>query len=192
MHVPSRGRRLSSAPARHTSHLWRHTRQASRRTTVRRPSRDDALTTTRRMFLGPDAGGRENTQRNRTDLLLLGFRWSAAYPFHHFREGAGRACTTHQGKKVPVFGRDSLVLAWYRGGVDTVNFTSPRNARKIEYIDFFPTAEEDSDNWSQHGDERNPKPGTGLITYGQDGQGGHQQADRPADFSSQIREMVIP
>jgi hypothetical protein len=46
---------------------------------------------------------------------------------------------------------------------------APRNPREIAFFDFNPDGATGSDNWSHYWYEQNPKPGTPVITYGQDG-----------------------
>lgn len=98
--------------------------------------------------------------------------------FSHFminRPDPDAYCSTHQGNVVFMPGRNLLVQAWYQGGVNIVDFTSPRNPREIAYLDLLPLHEMDhgSDNWSHYWYERNPKPGTPVITYGTDGHDEH-------------------
>jgi hypothetical protein len=78
-------------------------------------------------------------------------------------------CSMHQGNMIPTPGRYLSVNAWYMGGVDIIDFTAPRNPREIAFFDFNPDGATGSDNWSHYWYEQNPKPGTPVITYGQDG-----------------------
>jgi hypothetical protein len=84
-------------------------------------------------------------------------------------------CGTHQGNVVLRPGRNLLVQAWYQGGVNIVDFTNPRKPREIAFFDLHPEMEGDhgSDNWSHYWYERDPKPGSPLITYGTDGHDEH-------------------
>ena len=78
-------------------------------------------------------------------------------------------CSMHQGNMIPAPGRYLSVNAWYMGGVDIIDFTAPRNPREIAFFDFNPDGVTGSDNWSHYWYEQSPKPGTPVITYGQDG-----------------------
>ncbi len=78
-------------------------------------------------------------------------------------------CSTHQGNVIPAHGRYLLAQAWYMGGVDIIDFTSVRNPREIAYFDAPPPGAEGSDNWSHYWYEQDPRPGSPVRTYGQDG-----------------------
>ena len=82
-------------------------------------------------------------------------------------------CSTHQGNSVPMPGRKLLVQAWYEGGVNIIDFTAPQNPREIAYFDFLGDGTDGSDNWAHYWYERDPQPGTPLITFGTDGHGDH-------------------
>jgi hypothetical protein len=85
------------------------------------------------------------------------------------RPEEGAYCSTQQGNMIPTQGRYLLTQAWYMGGVDIIDFTSVRNPREIAFYDRPPPGPESSDNWSHYWYEQNPKPGSPLRTYGQDG-----------------------
>jgi hypothetical protein len=84
-------------------------------------------------------------------------------------------CSTHQGNVVLTPGRNLLVQAWYQGGVNIIDFTAPRNPREIAFLELLPDHDHPmgSDNWSHYWYERDPRPGTPLVTYGQDGHDEH-------------------
>lgn len=77
---------------------------------------------------------------------------------------AGDYCSAHLGAFVPMPGRDLLVDAWYRGGANVVDATSPRNPREIAFWDGV-----NADNWSAYWYEQNPHPGSKLTLWGNDG-----------------------
>lgn len=85
------------------------------------------------------------------------------------RPEEGAYCSTHQGNVVPAKGRYLLAQAWYMGGVDIIDFTSVRNPREIAFFDPPPAGPAGADDWSHYWYERNPKPGSALRTYAQDG-----------------------
>ncbi len=85
------------------------------------------------------------------------------------RPEPGAYCSTHQGNVIPTKGRYLLAQAWYMGGADIIDFTSVRKPREIAFHDAPPTGAAGSDNWTHYWYERNPKPGSPLRTYGQDG-----------------------
>jgi hypothetical protein len=81
-------------------------------------------------------------------------------------------CSTHQGNVVLKPGRNLLVQAWYEGGVNIVDFTSPRNPREVAFLRLLPDEPGQpvgSDNWSHYWYERDPRPGSPLVTFGNDG-----------------------
>lgn len=85
------------------------------------------------------------------------------------RPEAGAYCSTHQGNVIPTQGRYLLAQAWYMGGADIIDFTSPKNPHEIAFYDAPPAGATGSDNWSHYWYEQDPKPGSPLRTYGQDG-----------------------
>jgi hypothetical protein len=44
-------------------------------------------------------------------------------------------CVAHQANIVPVPGRDSIVQAWYQGGLSMFDWTDPANPFEIGYFD---------------------------------------------------------
>jgi hypothetical protein len=44
-------------------------------------------------------------------------------------------CVAHNGKLVPIPGRDIMVQAWYQGGISMFEFTDPKNPREIAFFD---------------------------------------------------------
>jgi hypothetical protein len=44
-------------------------------------------------------------------------------------------CVAHNGSIIPVPGRDSMVQAWYQGGVSVFDFTDSANPMEIAYFD---------------------------------------------------------
>jgi hypothetical protein len=69
-------------------------------------------------------------------------------------------CSAHLGVSVPMPGRNLLVNAWYTGGVDVIDYTSPRHPREVAYYDVR------GDNWSAYWYENGkPRPGTGFEVY---------------------------
>jgi hypothetical protein len=82
---------------------------------------------------------------------------------------AGSYCSMHQGNMIPAPGRYLSVNAWYTGGVNIIDFTSKTNPKEIAYFDFTGDGVFGSDNWAHYWYETNPKPGSPVWTFGQDG-----------------------
>ena len=73
-------------------------------------------------------------------------------------------CSAHLGLPVPRPGRDLLVNAWYRGGVDVIDFSDPRAPFEAAWY-----TRDNADNWSAYPYETDPKPGSPLTVFGNSG-----------------------
>jgi len=73
-------------------------------------------------------------------------------------------CSAHLGNTVHARGRDLLVNAWYRGGVDVIDFTDPTAPEEIAFYDRV-----NGDNWTAYWYEGPSLPGRGLTVYATDG-----------------------
>ncbi len=73
-------------------------------------------------------------------------------------------CSAHLGLPVPRPGRDLLVNAWYRGGVDVIDFSNPRKPFEAAWY-----TRDNADNWSAYPYETNPKAGSPLTIFGNSG-----------------------
>jgi len=73
-------------------------------------------------------------------------------------------CSAHLGLPVPRPGRDLLVNAWYRGGVDVIDFSNPRAPFEAAWY-----TRDNADNWSAYPYEPNPKAGSPLTIFGNSG-----------------------
>jgi hypothetical protein len=72
-------------------------------------------------------------------------------------------CSAHLGAPVHAQ-RDLLVNAWYRGGVDVIDFSNPSRPREIAWYDRV-----NGDNWSAYWYEGPSLPGDALTIYATDG-----------------------
>lgn len=77
---------------------------------------------------------------------------------------AATYCSAHLGLPVPRAGRDLLVNAWYRGGVDVIDFSDPRAPFEAAWY-----TRDNADNWSAYPYETDPKSGSPLTIYGNSG-----------------------
>jgi hypothetical protein len=86
------------------------------------------------------------------------------------RPEAGAYCSAHMGLPVAGSSRDLLVNAWYMGGVDVVDFTTPTAPKELAFYDMAPDGPTGSDNWSAYS-YQGPKfqTGPGLPIYASDG-----------------------
>jgi hypothetical protein len=73
-------------------------------------------------------------------------------------------CSAHLGNVVHARGRDLLVNAWYRGGVDVIDFTDPSSPREIAWYDRV-----NGDNWAGYWYEGPSLAGPSLTVYATDG-----------------------
>ena len=73
-------------------------------------------------------------------------------------------CSAHLGNVVHSRGKDLLVNAWYRGGVDVIDFTDPTKPKEIAWYDRI-----NGDNWSAYWYEGPSLPGRTLTLYATDG-----------------------
>jgi hypothetical protein len=80
--------------------------------------------------------------------------------------GATEYCSAHMGMAVRGIQLDLLVNAWYTGGVDVIDFTTPTRLREIAYYD----PQQDSGTWSAY-PYTGPlfRSGGGIPVYASDG-----------------------
>ncbi len=74
-------------------------------------------------------------------------------------------CSAHLGNVIPMPGRDLLVNAWYRGGVDVIDFTNPRSPHEIAWY-----TRDGADNWAAYWYEHGtPHPGSDISIFATSG-----------------------
>ena len=101
--------------------------------------------------------------RTSSGAKLSEFREPRPEAFEH-GEDVTPYCSAHLGIPVPMPGRNLLVNAWYTGGVDVIEFTSPQHPQEIAYWDV------DGDNWSAYWYETgNPGRRRGFEVYASSG-----------------------
>jgi hypothetical protein len=79
-------------------------------------------------------------------------------------------CSAHMGMAVMGIKRDLLVNAWYTGGVDVIDFSTPTRLKEIAYYDIAGVGSLGSDNWSAY-PYTGPffRGGRGIPVYASDG-----------------------
>ena len=73
-------------------------------------------------------------------------------------------CSAHLGNVVHARNKDLLVNAWYRGGVNVIDFTDPTAPREVAFYDRV-----NADNWTAYWYEGPALPRRTLTIYGNDG-----------------------
>jgi len=80
--------------------------------------------------------------------------------------GPTEYCSAHMGLSVAGISRDLLVNAWYTGGVNVIDFTSPTRLKEVAFFD----PQQDSGTWSAYA-YTGPlfETGPGIPVYASDG-----------------------
>ena len=82
-------------------------------------------------------------------------------------------CSAHLGNNVTSIGRYLLANAWYTGGIDVIDYTSPANPFEVAFYDVAdragPPAFLGGDNWSAYWYENTVGDNNGLWLYATDG-----------------------
>jgi hypothetical protein len=78
-------------------------------------------------------------------------------------------CSAHLGNILPSVGRYLLANAWYTGGIDVIDFTSPANPTEVAFYDRAPLGAAGGDNWSNYWYENTTGDNNRLWLYATDG-----------------------
>jgi hypothetical protein len=103
--------------------------------------------------------------------------------------GATEYCSAHMGMAVMGIERDLLVNAWYTGGVDVIDFSSPTRLKEVAYFD----PQRDTGTWSAY-PYTGPmfKHGPGIPVYASDGVENPPQARGMVVYRAKVTKPGVP